>query len=790
MTAASRMSELEQAPAASGVRSLRSLYGEIVSHYEGCQVNPASLSDTWIQTLKHRGTLYSFEEMLQMLAPGNKVNFWIDDLHYLIDPTVVDLHDPIVRRLLELGESDFGAPRKDVRMSGRQVSSGFLHHLVYAAKIIRMVEARGIREPALLEIGGGLGGVAALLRQYFRERLTLYLVDIPETLMIQEWYLRACAPQAATAYKATTEPAVFQRGGLNFINAYVVESQDVPFDGAINADSMQEMTRATAQAYIRYLQKNLVPGGFWYFQNHHGHSALSVPEPSEYELDAHWTIHTAEMAYQMECCAESEQARFIFLRTDEPEDPQVRTLVLRVLWNGFVSGRIPNSRALVDELARVPGRSASGAAVADIARILQAHQVPIDRALIEPLQRSISFPPEAFLSLFQTEPVPTRAEQGTTQRHMEAVWCAQSELLQLMRHVATDGEGWSLQRLNSRLEALCQKHLLSLEGIATSEYWSAYVASILFVLRQRDAACRVLRACAGRSSSPFWLTRFAYLFARFQNNDEALAVLRLLDLQGPPDYYLALKRAELETHCGDPSASRRRLQTLEAQNGSELPRLVTLARTAVRTAALDIAWSACRKLSEQFPESRLAQLATVAKTARSSGAAREAAVFLKSLIGPSDQTPDDHDAALAHGMLLLELGEQEEGARLITAAFRSDSIDYYRLGWVGKAFQDARLDALADAYLAQSLALRPDSFLHREFVGNVYFAAQRYAKAQGHYQHSLAIKPYLRHIQAKALYCALPEAIRSAGLFGLPSELPLMFQRKQDFYHDVGLSNK
>ena len=58
-----------------------------------------------------------------------------------------------VRNAFTAGESDFGAPRKDVRVNGRQVSSGFLHHLVYAAKIIRMVEARGIREPSLMEIG-------------------------------------------------------------------------------------------------------------------------------------------------------------------------------------------------------------------------------------------------------------------------------------------------------------------------------------------------------------------------------------------------------------------------------------------------------------------------------------------------------------------------------------------------------------------------------------------------------------------------------------------------------------
>lgn len=789
MSASAPMRELVQAPPATSARPLRQLYGEIVAHYEACQTNPASLSDTWVQTLKHRGTLYAYDEMLEMLAPGNKVNFWIDDLHYLIDPTVVDQRDPIVRRLLELGESDFGAPRKDLRAAGRRMSSGFLHHLVYAAKIIRLVEAQGIQEPAILEIGGGLGGVAYLLRQYFQDRLTLYLVDIPETLMIQEWYLRATAPEAATAYKATRAPVVFQRGGLNFINAYVLASQDMPFDVAINADSMQEMTRETAQAYIRYFEKNMTPGGFWYFQNHYGHSTLSVPEPSEYALDAQWTLHAAEMAYQMECCAESEQARFIFLRTTAPEDPTLRAWMLRVLWNGFVSGRLPNNPSLVSALAAMPRQPTPAAASAALAQALRTHQVPIDVALAEALQQSLYFPPARFVSLFQTEPVWAAEEPALAQRHMEAVWRVQSAVLQQMRAAAGEAGG-SASSIARQLAALCQRQLLSLPDTATSEYWSGYVACLLMVLGQPAPAKQVLLACAAGSANPYWLVRFSYLLSRFGDRAAAQALLRQVPQAEALEYYLALKYAELEAACESLDAAGARLRRLEEAHQDELPRLAALARTAARTGALDVMARAFAQLWKRFPEARIAQAWQMLRAASTGPSADAVRTHLQQRFAHEPLEAVDLASAGAYGVLLVELGRQDEGRAAIAGALSDPSMDYYRLGHLARLLQQARLPALAGQCLERSVPLRPESALHFEFVADVYFAGQQYAPARAYYAKSLAIRPYLRHTQAKALYSALPEALRQSGVFGQPAELGLVFQRKQDFYHDIGLSNK
>ena len=768
--------------------TLRSLYDEALVHYHECPVDRASLSDTWIQTLKHRGHLFAFEDMLQMLTPGNRVNFWIDDLHYLIDPSVLDLNDPVVKRLLEFGEPECGAPRHDLTIQGNAFSSNYIHHVFSAAKIIHAIEERKLTNPSIVEIGGGLGVLAAILRQYYGSRLTLYLVDIPETLAIQEWYLRACFPDAPTSFTASQAPTSMQRGGLNFINAYVLESHRLEFDVVVNIDSMQEMSHSTVASYIRYIEQHISDHGIVYFQNHFGHSTSSIPEPSEYPWDASWTIRTAEMAYQIECCAESEQLRLILFRTHEPEDAATRRLLLRVLWNGFVSGRIVHAPALVAELAQLPKTHSSSTVLPACERVLSSHGIRFDQSALSSLQDTLYLADAPSALFFQNELVPTRERKNLTQQHMEAVWSTQSGLLQLMREMLAESVPWPESRVNERLAALCQRQLLSLQGTEHSEYWSAYLASMLFVLRQQEAACRVLHAAAAHSVNPFWLTRFAYLFSRFERVDEARGLLERVEQYGPLDHYLTLKCAELEQRCGETAKSEHRLRILASQDGFELPRLATLARTASSTAAFEVAAAACQKIWERFPEARLAQLRTVARAARSSATKKAMDALLLTLLQSYDWERDP-DETLAYATLLIELGNREKGATIMMAAIDTTTADYYRLGLAGKVLQEAGLNEQADVCLGRSLALRPDSFLHHEFVGDVYFAARRYDDAHAQYTCSLAIKPYLRHIQAKALYSALPDAGR-AMVLSHPSNLPLIFQRKQDWYHDLGLSNK
>jgi len=100
--------------------------------------------------------------------------------------------------------------------------------------------------------------------------------------------------------------------------------------------------------------------------------------------------------------------------------------------------------------------------------------------------------------------------------------------------------------------------------------------------------------------------------------------------------------------------------------------------------------------------------------------------------------------------------------------------------------QGESFDEWADIFFTRSIKLRPDFFLHYEYVGNTYLSAERFSKASECFHKAVALKPYVRSLRAKLAYCLLPENFRKANLFGKPSDLKLIFQTKQN-YDDLGV---
>ncbi len=768
-------------------RDLYKLYQEICTHRSACYVNRASLSDTWMQTLKHWESNCSYEAMIQMFSPESKVNTWIDDTNYFVDATVLNLRAPIARTLFEQGESEFGNPRQDIKFKGRTFGSSFVHNVFDASRIIKMIEARGIKEPAIMEIGGGLGGLTALLRSYFKDKLTLYLVDIPETLLLQEWHLRARFPEAKTSYKPGSNSVVFEKGGLNFINAYVVSSQICEIDVAINIDSMQEMDASIANGYVKYIEQTIRPNGFFYFQNQFGHTSSPLSEPSECDLDKFWTIESAEIAYQIETCSEAEQARLIFARTSSQENPATRRLILRVIWNGLLTGQISNSDVLISEFANIAKYHTPTSALCEIKNALERHGIVLDNSVLDSLKEEVLFPVTSFPAIFNSNPVLIREKKTFTQIHAENAWCIQSKILKLM----AAGEVNSLGQIKDSIEALCKNHFLLLENTSDSDYWSAYFAAIFLVLQQHELARNILMERAEKSLSSLWLTRSAYLLSRFKLLNEANIILKTLEESPTNDYYLLLKQAEIFSSVGEVTKSHRFLEILEQHRGIEFWRSFSLAMTSARTGAFALTRDLARDLIDRFQNSRAALILNIVRKIKSGSTnIDQHKKFISELVELCGYSVGDVNSSLAYGALLIEEGAKEDGKKIMLTALKKAPPDYYTLARIGRLLQEVGLDEFADEALSKSIELRPNAFLHYDYVGSIYLSANRHKKAQTNFEKSLLVKPYLRHIQAKYLYSRLPTKFRDSGIFGVAEDIPLVFQRRQDFYHDLGLTNK
>lgn len=763
--------------------SLSELHEEVVEHFRRCQSREEFLSDTWAHTLSVKGALYSEQTMTNMLMLGNKVNSWIDDFNYLIDATILDLTDPVVQKLLAFGQSDFGRPRKDIVIGGQRYTSNFIHLVFYATRIIHAIEERGIAEPRVLEIGGGLGAIAYLLRAYYGSRLTFYVVDLPSTLLIQEWYLRACFPEAVTTFKAADAHVEFKQGAFNFINAYVIESQDTPFDVAININSMQEMDRAVVETYLRYIERNISPNGLFYFQNNFGHTSSPVEEPSEYKLDANWTLRAVEAAYQIDCAQTAEQCRIVFWRTPQQEDVNTRRLVLRVLWNGFCAGSVPNSAALVDELRGLPARYAPDSAVGAIADILQRQRIAIPREQIERLRESIYFGPQTFVEFMGPDVVPIPGTKDHKQLHTETLWAIQSSLLQLMKKSAA-ADSANTEELCDVVRATVQTRFQELRDTARSEFWSGHYGGLLLATHSEPAGRELLMECAARSENQCWLVRFAYLLSRFQLTDDARRVLQALTRFEPLDSFVALKAAELEHALGNPGRAVELLGAVERENSAERANWLSLAKTAVRTGNYEIARRAALRLINFSPQDAGNSLLAVLEVDH------HAPDFDAELMAANEVALEHPQVALRYAAYLFRNGDATRARHLVSNALANTQMDYFQLGQAGRVLQEAGMNDLADEVLVRSMELRPRAFLHYDFVGNVYLGAGRYCEAEQAYGKALSLKPYLRHINAKHLYCLLPPAVRDARVFGDRGDLGIIFQRQQNFYHDLGAATK
>lgn len=704
--------------------------------------------------------------MARMLELGNRVNIYIDDFNYLIDGTALLHADPVVKKLLAASEPEFGRPRRDCRVDDKFYSSNFVHQALFAGRVIAAIEERGIIKPRILEIGGGLGRMAYLLKAYFRDRATYYVVDLPEGLMIQEWYLRNCLPDDSSAYKASKTRCAFLDGGFNFINAYVLESQDFHFDVAINIDSMQEMNTTAITAYLKFIERNISEKGVFYFQNHYGHASSSVAEPSEYPLDGHWNVHLAEISPQIECCMGAEQMRVIYYRTTEVEDVHTRRLVLRTLWNGFVSGKLHNDSALIAELSALPEMQHPKEAVDSIVTALAKRGIPISREDVTALQDSLYLPGISYVDVLSTSPAP---KLDVHTERMDTLWCAQSNYLKALKACdeGTEFKVW----LRSAADTLTMAG-----NVSDSEFYSAYYASILFVIGEAKAAETLLMVCASQKTSPIWLARFAELFARFGKAEAVLQIVDMLKGRRGLDWFTALKVAEL-------SHDTTLLNKLDPTSSSDDARLLSFAKTAARLGENDTALSACTQLVQRQPESAPSIIRGVLLAANPMSGL---GACVGGLLGNLEMGGSSEEFPTTLGFLLLELGRKDEALDRIESQVERFWKDYFRLGQLGRFFLQADLNELADKCFNRSIELRPGAFLHFDFVGNAYFDAGHFDHATEAYSEAVRLMPYLRNLLAKKLYSVLPTETRSSGTFGKPEDLQLVFQSGQDFYHYLG----
>lgn len=770
---------------------LQRLYEEVIQHYGDCRATAAGIGDVWRHKLNTKGRLHSLEQLKYALTPGSMVLGDFYDFNLYVDPSVIDLKNPVTARIIELGESDFGNPLKDVNISGKRFSSKFVCNAAIATRIVERLQSLNIQYPNIMEIGSGVAVLLQIFKLYYGDKVTLFVVDLPETLVIQEWLLRNWFPAESYSYQSTQQPVTLMDGGINFINAHALGSLDIPVDVMVNTSSMQEMDADTADSYFAYAAENLSDNGFFYFENHFGHGNNATVEPTEHNLDRVFTTISADIISQFEMNNPYGAFQLILGKTKNAEDPEARRFVHRLLWNGFNSGLVPRNDDLVRELGALP----QSASVTDIAEsagaVLHKYRVAFDLGSLNRLHGSVHLDSSHFLHSYSGRFHGSNGWQSSIKDFTASLWGARSALNRLMHDAITYPDACNVGAARHAAMDIGKSLVRAAGNVEDSESRTASIACFLMPLGETELGRDALMGCADRSKQRYWLLRFAHLLSDYGFHQEASSALdRIEDFHGLNPMFLA-KAAEVRHFIGQEDQAKEILHwLLERVDRFSYMEVGALARASAimnyPESAME-AFNTMVALPEASSRRETLEFLHIALLSLPQETGKKFVSTCLDQLGSEIEQPRARLLASILRCLVNDRGLEIEAVNEVQASLPKD---YHSLGWAGHVLMRAGLERLAERCLEDSLSLLPDNFLHREFVGDVYFAAGNWQKASVNFEAALKLVPYVRHLTAKSLYCRLPESYRQVNLFSGPPGLEMIYQQSQDYYSDITPSVK
>ena len=149
----------------------------------------------------------------------------------------------------------------------------------------------------ICEIGGGYGSLASKIKKKYPDK-TLILIDIPETLIIQSYYLTTMFPNLKFCFYEEFKKLSFneiKEEKFDFIIIPPWEKSKLAeqnyIDLFINSVSFQEMDKEIILEYFDFIQNSISKNGLFYNLNKNEKIINKIPiRISEYPYDKYWKI--------------------------------------------------------------------------------------------------------------------------------------------------------------------------------------------------------------------------------------------------------------------------------------------------------------------------------------------------------------------------------------------------------------------------------------------------------------------------------------------------------------------
>jgi putative sugar O-methyltransferase len=197
---------------------------------------------------------------------------------------------PISRLPEEMAESDLVGRRAIVSREGRCLSAAFLLHLCMA---LRIYAHTGDQAQTVLEIGGGYGNLARVLRLFYPKQRYIIL-DLLNSLYCSYVFLATHFPELKLLF-VTNESELSLVDGYDFVfvpTEFFDGLRGRKFDLVVNTCSLGEMPQSTVDSYMQFIN-NEATVRFFYSVNRFGpFDPNVVPDQANVsvKLDADWRV--------------------------------------------------------------------------------------------------------------------------------------------------------------------------------------------------------------------------------------------------------------------------------------------------------------------------------------------------------------------------------------------------------------------------------------------------------------------------------------------------------------------
>ena len=193
----------------------------------------------------------------------------------------------------EYSEIKIGKP-KFYKINGIETNYNEIRIIKILSEVTKYIDDK---TNILCEIGGGYGALAAKIKKKYLNK-TIILIDIPEALILQSYYLTSIFPNCKFCFyedfiKLSPKDILSNKYDFYLLPPWVKNKfvGTISIDFFINCHSFQEMDKKVISEYFNFIQNTLRTDGILYNLNRNLKIINNTPiRISEYPYDSKWEI--------------------------------------------------------------------------------------------------------------------------------------------------------------------------------------------------------------------------------------------------------------------------------------------------------------------------------------------------------------------------------------------------------------------------------------------------------------------------------------------------------------------